>query len=87
MALARASGIRAREVKGLVYASYGQGGPGLYWHAWPEVKVGDAWVAMDPTFGQDVADATHVALGRGARQDAVALVGSLSVTRAEPRKP
>ncbi|HET8723683.1 MAG TPA: transglutaminase-like domain-containing protein [Anaeromyxobacteraceae bacterium] len=87
VALARASGIRAREVKGLVYASYGQGGPGLYWHAWPEVKVGDAWVAMDPTFGQDVADATHVALGRGSRQDAVALVGSLSVTRAESRKP
>jgi transglutaminase-like putative cysteine protease len=87
VALARASGIRAREVKGLVYANYGQGGPGLYWHAWPEVKVGDEWIAVDPTFGQDVADATHIALGRGSRQDAIALVGALKVTRTDARKP
>ncbi len=87
VALARAAGIRAREVKGLVYANYGQGGPGLYWHAWAEVKVGNEWIAVDPTFGQDVADATHVTLGRGSRQDAIALVGSLQVTRAEARRP
>ena len=87
VALCRAAGIRAREVKGLVYANYGQGGPGLYWHAWAEVKVGDDWIAVDPTFGQDVADATHIALGRGSRQDAISLVGSLKVTRADARKP
>jgi transglutaminase-like putative cysteine protease len=87
VALARASGIRAREVKGLVYANYGQGGPGLYWHAWAEVKVGNDWIAVDPTFGQDVADATHVTLGRGSSQDAIALVGSLRVTRAEAHRP
>jgi hypothetical protein len=87
VALARAAGIRAREVKGLVYASYGEGGPGLYWHAWAEVKVGDTWIAVDPTFGQDVADATHIALGRGTRQDAIALVGALKVDRVETRKP
>jgi transglutaminase-like putative cysteine protease len=87
VALCRAAGIRAREVKGLVYASYGQGGPGLYWHAWAEVLVGNDWIAVDPTFGQDVADATHIALGRGARQDAIALVGSLKVIRADARKP
>ncbi len=87
VALARAAGIRAREVKGLVYASYGQGGPGLYWHAWAEVKVGDRWIAVDPTFGQDVADATHVALGRGTRQDAIALVGALQVARTDTRVP
>ncbi|MEY2668599.1 MAG: hypothetical protein RJA59_1237 [Pseudomonadota bacterium] len=87
VALARASGIRAREVKGLVYANYGQGGPGLYWHAWAEVKVGNNWIAVDPTFGQDVADATHVTLGRGSSQDAIALVGSLRVTRAEAHRP
>jgi transglutaminase-like putative cysteine protease len=87
VALARASGIRAREVKGLVQANYGQGGPGLYWHAWAEVKVGDEWIAVDPTFGQDVADATHIALGRGTQQDAIALVGALKVTRADARRP
>jgi transglutaminase-like putative cysteine protease len=87
VALARASGIRAREVKGLVQANYGQGGPGLYWHAWAEVKVGGEWIAVDPTFGQDVADATHIALGRGTRQDAIALVGALKISRTEARKP
>jgi transglutaminase-like putative cysteine protease len=87
VALCRAAGIRAREVKGLVYANYGQGGPGLYWHAWAEVKVGNDWIAVDPTFGQDIADATHVTLGRGTRQDAIALVGSLKVSRAEARRP
>jgi transglutaminase-like putative cysteine protease len=87
VALCRAAGIRAREVKGLVYASYGQGGPGLYWHAWAEVLVGNDWIAVDPTFGQDVADATHIALGRGTRQDAIALVGSLRVSRVDARKP
>ena len=87
VALCRAAGIRAREVKGLVFAEYGQGGPALYWHAWPEVKVGDAWVAMDPTFGQEVADATHVALGRGTRTDAIALVGALKVVRVQTARP
>jgi transglutaminase-like putative cysteine protease len=87
VALARASGIRAREVKGLVYANYGQGGPGLYWHAWPEVRVGAEWIPVDPTFDQDVADATHIALGRGTQVDAAALLGALKVTRAEAKKP
>ncbi len=87
VALARAAGIRAREVKGLVFATYDQGGPGLYWHAWPEVKVGAEWIAMDPTFDQDVADATHIALARGAKVDAALLLGALRVTRAEPRAP
>ncbi len=87
VALARASGIRAREVKGLVYATYDQGGPGLYWHAWPEVKVGTEWVPMDPTFDQEVADATHIALARGTKVDAALLLGALRVTRVEPRAP
>jgi hypothetical protein len=87
LALARASGIPARGVHGLVYANYGEGGPGLYWHAWAEVKVGDEWIPVDPTFDQDVADATHISLGRGTRVDAVGLLGALSVEKAEPRPP
>jgi hypothetical protein len=87
LALARASGIPARGVHGLVYANYGESGPGLYWHAWAEVKVGDEWIPVDPTFDQDVADATHIALGRGTRVDAVGLLGALSVAKAEPRPP
>ena len=49
--------------------------------------MGEEWIAVDPTFGQDVADATHIALGRGTRQDAIALVGALKVSRAEAHKP
>jgi transglutaminase-like putative cysteine protease len=87
LALARATGIPARGVHGLVYANYGDAGPGLYWHAWAEVRVGDEWIPVDPTFDQDVADATHIALGRGTRVDAVGLLGALSVVKAEPRVP
>lgn len=85
VALARALGIPTRGVHGLVYAMYGDGGPGLYWHAWAEVRVGDEWIAVDPTFDQEVADATHIALGRGTKVDAVGLIGSLQVTKTEAK--
>ncbi len=84
VALARAAGIPARGVHGLVYAAYGDGVHALYWHAWAEVRAGDEWIAVDPTFGQPVADATHIALGRGMRVDAVGLLGGLAVASAEP---
>ena len=57
-ALARASGIPTRIVNGLVYSKDYEG---FLYHAWPEVFV-DEWRAMDPTFGQDRADATHIKL-------------------------
>jgi transglutaminase-like putative cysteine protease len=87
LALARAAGIPARGVHGLVYARYADGVPALYWHAWVEVRSGPEWIAMDPTFGQPVADATHVTLGRGTQADAVGLLGALTVARAEPLAP
>lgn len=54
IALARAIGLPARGVAGLVYVR-GK----FYYHAWPEVFLGD-WVAVDPTFGQFPADAGHL---------------------------
>ena len=42
------------------------------------------WIALDPTFGQPVADATHLALGRGNQVDTVGLLGALQVVAAEP---
>lgn len=79
VALARALGIPSRPVHGLVFASYGDGVPALYWHAWVEVRSGGEWIPLDPTFGQPVADATHIALGGGTRVDTVGLLGSLKV--------
>jgi hypothetical protein len=84
-ALARAAGIPARQVHGLVYARYDDGVPALYWHAWVEVKSGEEWIALDPTFDQIVADPTHIVLGRGTQVDTVGLLGALQVVSAEER--
>ena len=86
VALARALGIPAREVHGLVYARYGDGPDALYWHAWAEIRSAGEWIAVDPTFGQPVADATHVALGSGSQVDTVGLLGSLKVNGVEVRE-
>ncbi len=59
VALARAVGLPAKTNIGLVY----QAGF-FYYHAWPEVYVGK-WVRIDPTFGQEVADVTHIKLTEG----------------------
>jgi hypothetical protein len=57
-ALARAAGVPAKVACGLVWSDELQG---FYYHAWPEVWAGK-WVWVDPTFGQPVADATHIKL-------------------------
>src|SRR3989442_560447 len=59
VALARAAGLPARPVAGLLLVD-GR----FYYHAWAEIYLGD-WVAVDPTFGQLPADAAHVRLVRG----------------------
>jgi len=64
VALARAAGLPARTVSGLLYIN-GR----FYYHAWPEIYLTD-WVAVDPTFDQFPADAAHlrIAIGGLARQ-------------------
>ncbi|MBN2372523.1 transglutaminase domain-containing protein [bacterium] len=59
VALARSCGIPADICAGLVFLE-----DGFYYHAWPKVYVGE-WVHLDPTFGQPVADATHIELVSG----------------------
>lgn len=78
-AMARAVGIPARRVDGLVYMGVQGQPPALYWHEWAEVFIGE-WVAIDPTFGEPVADATHLALGSEGRADSAALIGQLHIT-------
>ncbi len=60
-ALARSVNIPTRIAIGVVWSDELEG---FYYHAWPEVYVGE-WLWMDPTFGQPVADATHVKLVTG----------------------
>lgn len=56
---ARAGGMPARMVGGLVYLN-----GHFYYHTWPEVWVGQ-WVPADPTMGQFPADVTHIRLMEG----------------------
>jgi len=61
VALMRAAGIPARPVTGLVYWPPGEG---FGYHAWVEAYVGQ-WVMMDPSWGEDIVNPTHIALTTG----------------------
>lgn len=81
-AFARAAGIPSRMAAGIVYMKNG-----FYYHAWPEIWLGE-WTAIDPTFNQFPADATHIRFVTGdlARQaDIMKLVGKLNVEVIEYR--
>jgi transglutaminase-like putative cysteine protease len=61
-ALMRALDVPTRVVNGLVYSpEFG----GFLYHTWAESLTDGGWRAVDPTFGQSRADATHIALVRG----------------------
>jgi hypothetical protein len=49
-------------MNGLVYSEELQG---FAYHTWAESLVGGRWRAVDPTFSQAQADATHIALVEG----------------------
>jgi transglutaminase-like putative cysteine protease len=74
VALARAAGIPARTVSGILAL-----GGRFYYHAWSEVYLDD-WTAVDPLLGQFPADAGHLrfAVGGLARQvELLPLTGAL----------
>ena len=76
VAMARALGLPARTAVGLVFIN-----GAFFYHAWPEVWL-DEWVAVDPTFGQYPADASHIrfVIGGLAQQvEIVRLIGSLDI--------
>jgi tetratricopeptide (TPR) repeat protein len=52
--MARSLGLPSRTVQGLAYSGTSFGG-----HAWVEVWVGK-WIELDPTWGTDFVDATHI---------------------------
>lgn len=54
VAMARSLGLPARIVSGLAYSGNSFGG-----HAWVEVWIGE-WIELDPTWGTDFVDATHI---------------------------
>ena len=75
-ALARAAGIPAKTVVGVVHMR-----GAFYYHAWSEIWLGD-WVSLDPVFNQFPADVTHVKFLEGDidRQiDILRLIGNLKI--------
>ena len=78
-ALARAAGIPTKVVNGIVYLEP----KGFLYHTWAESYVG-YWIAVDPTFGQIPADATHIKLVEGDSFDELSpLVNIIGKIRAE----
>ncbi|MFC1692514.1 transglutaminase family protein [Candidatus Latescibacterota bacterium] len=59
-ALSRSLGIPTQINLGLIYKN-----GAFRYHSWPSVLAGSVWHDLDPTLGQDNADATHIALVRG----------------------
>ena len=59
--LARAAGIPAREVSGLMYMGDDQKSFGG--HAWNEVVLNGEWVPVDAAFNEVEVDATHISFG------------------------
>jgi hypothetical protein len=84
-ALARAAGIPTRFVSGLVY----QEGKGFLYHSWTESLLGDAWVAVDPTYSQLPADPTHIKFFEGSDLDdmapIIAIIGRIRITVLEAK--
>lgn len=63
--LLRTAKIPTKIVTGAVYAENG-----FYYHAWVEVWTGNSWIPMDPTFGTEFFDATHITFVEGNPEDA-----------------
>ncbi len=79
VALARALKIPARVAVGIAYWPPGDG---FGWHAWAEVYMDGRWLAVDPTWDQPIADATHLKLADGGAAEQariVMLLGRLKI--------
>jgi hypothetical protein len=79
-AIARAAGIPAKTVVGVVYLR-----GAFYYHAWSEVWIGE-WVSLDSVLNQFPADATHIKFIEGEidrQMDVLQLIGNLTISIVE----
>ncbi|OGQ50189.1 MAG: hypothetical protein A3I10_03115 [Deltaproteobacteria bacterium RIFCSPLOWO2_02_FULL_57_26] len=79
-AMARAAGIPAKTVVGIVYLR-----GAFYYHAWSEVWLGE-WVSVDPVLNQFPADVTHIKFLEGEidqQIDILQLIGKLKIALIE----
>jgi len=77
--LARAAGVPAREVSGLLYV--GDDAKAFGGHAWNEVILNGVWVPIDATFNETEINATHLCFGteKRAAKNLLETIGKLSV--------
>ena len=84
-ALARAAGIPTRFVSGLVHLE----GKGFLYHSWAESWLKGQWVAVDPTYNQLPADATHLKFFEGHTPNdmapIIAIIGKIKLSVLEAR--
>ena len=79
VALARAAGVPARDVGGLMYEdTTGR----FYWHAWAQVALDGRWVAVDGAWGQPVADVGHLTFDIDGRGNASSAMGTITIASA-----
>jgi len=76
-ALSRSLGIPTRICVGIVYLK-----DKFYYHSWPEIYLGQ-WVAIDPTFNQFPADATHIRLVIGELSDQIKILSVVNKIKLE----
>ena len=77
-ALARALGMPARVVVGLVYVPSQQG---FAYHMWTEIYDGKIWLPLDATVGRGSIGAGYLELGTSSLKDATGLAELLSVVQ------
>ncbi len=82
-AMARSVGLPTRMAAGIVYSESIFSDGAFYYHAWPEVWLGEQWLAIDPTFGQFPADATHVKLVEGDLDQQIELMSAVGRLKIE----
>src|SRR5207237_375398 len=75
---ARAAGVPAREVSGLLYV--GDDFKAFGGHAWNEVVLGGVWVPVDASMGETEVNATHICFGTDHRatKNLLTTLGKLS---------
>lgn len=75
-ALARASGISAREVHGLAYM--GDDARSFGGHAWNEVVLDGCWVPVDSTWNETEVDGAHIRFAAGEKWNNTWLFGQVT---------
>ncbi|MDZ4782873.1 MAG: transglutaminase-like domain-containing protein [Planctomycetia bacterium] len=78
-ALARAAGVPARQIGGVVYTDDPK--PLFAWHAWAEIHDGHGWVSVDPMWQQVRIDPTHIQFSIDSEADSawINVLGALKV--------